>query len=83
MRQFVLAALAAVPTFAQWQWSTLDITEDGRAKPTYVRTTPTSVFEVVGGDRIDIEADKAVFMQGENKAEDASHYKPALVGGSI
>ncbi len=82
MKQFAIPALVAMGASAQWQWSTLDIEEDGNYKPTYVRTTPTSVFDV-SGNKISIESNKAVFMMKENKADDASIYKPSILGGSV
>ncbi len=82
MKHFAIVALAAVPTFAQWQWSTLKIKEDGQSKDTYLRTNPTSVFEV-SGDKVQIENNKSVFMKKENSAETSAMYKPNLVGGSV
>lgn len=82
MKQFAIAAFAAVPTLAQWQWSTLNIHENGNQWPTYIRTTPTSVFEVKG-DSVYVENNKAVFIMNENKPEEENIYKPWLIGGSV
>ena len=82
MKQFAIAALAAVPTLAQWQWSTLDITEDDEPKSTYIRTTPTSVFRI-SGDKVFVENNKAVFIMNENSADIDKVYKPWLIGGSV
>ncbi len=82
MKQFAIAAFAAVPTLAQWQWSTLEIRENDNTTPKYVRTTPTSVFEVKGDD-LHVEDNKAVFIMDENQADLYSVYKPWLIGGSV
>ena len=82
MKHFAIVALAAVPTFAQWQWSTFGITQDGRSMPTYLRTTPTSVFKV-SGDEVQIENNKSVFMKKSNDWETSAMYKPSLLGGSV
>jgi len=71
-----------VPTLAQWQWSTLDIKENDEPKPTYIRTTPTSVFDV-WGDNAFVESNKAVFIMNENSADIDKVYKPWLIGGSV
>ena len=83
LKHFAIVALAAVPTFAQWQWSTLNISQDGKNKSTFIRSAaPTSVFEV-RGDEVKIEQNNSVFIKKSQSADTSAHYKPSLVGGSV
>jgi len=82
MQKFAIAALAATTAYAQWQWSDFPIEQDGDNKTIYVRTAPTSVFNV-DGRSIGVEDNKAVFMMTANQVNDESIYKPELVGGCV
>ncbi len=64
MRTFALAALAAMPISAQWQWSTFYMKEDSSVTATYFATQLTSTFSLTNrGYDANIEPNSAVFMK--------------------
>ena len=82
MRHFALAALAAAPTFAQWQWIDWPITEDGTTMNKHFMTYPTSAGSI-SGSTLTVDNNSAMFLKNTLDDTIDAVYKPGIRGGSI
>ena len=82
MKHFAIAALAAAPAFAQWQWIDWPITEDGSAVTKHFMTYPTSKGSI-SGSTLTIDNNSSMFMKDTMDDTVDAVYKPGIRGGSI
>ena len=82
MKHFAIAALAAAPAFAQWQWIDWPVTIDGSNVLKHFMTYPTSKG-TISGSTLSVDANSAMFLKDSMDNTMEAVYKPGIRGGSI
>ena len=82
MKHFAIAALAAAPAFAQWQWIDWPVTIDGSNVLKHFMTYPTSKGSI-SGSTLSVDANSAMFLKDSMDNTMEAVYKPGIRGGSI
>lgn len=82
MKHFAIAAMAAVPSFAQWQWIDWPIKIDGTETMKHFQALSTSQGQVEGYE-LTVKNNSAMFLKNSMDDGMAAVYKPGVRGGSV
>jgi len=83
MRNFAIAALAAVPAFGQWQWIDFRINNNGSSQLKHFYDGANSSGSVTGGTQLTVGSNSAMFLKDSMDMDVDKVFKPNLRGGSI